>query len=477
VHPVSRRIGLGPFQLFTMLFGTIIGVAWIVATGMWIIEAGPVGAVLAFGAGALVMGLIGLCFAEMMAMYPRANGSMAYVFEAFGEHASAMAGWFLVLNYVATCAWYFVTLAWLVEAVVPSVQDAVAYETSLGAVRVDDLVLGLAGAVAITAVNLRGVGARAVFQDVLVVVKIVIALVLFTSAAALGSAPNLEPHFAGEDVRAAWLGVVSVAVATPFFFAGFDVLPQAIRDRRPGMPLRALGAIIGIATLAAFVFYGGAIFAAGASLERSELRESSLPVFEAFRTGLGQPWLAALVIVAGISGVLTGWNANLLSAARVLHGMAKAGATLPYFAAERKAPSGGAVPVRATLFVSSLSILIGLLGRNALGPIVDMAAIPLLMVFALVCAGLIKLRRERPEAERPYRVPGGLALPVFALLLSFALMAAALVSAALGARDALQWTPMLLWAAVGLAFWRKSSVHRAGLSLTDRKRRLLQGEG
>jgi APA family basic amino acid/polyamine antiporter len=99
------------------------------------------------------------------------------------------------------------------------------------------------------------------------------------------------------------------------------------------------------------------------------------------------------------------------------------------------------------------------------------------MVFALVCAGLIKLRRERPEAERPYRVPGGLALPVFALLLSFALMAAALVSAALGARDALQWTPMLLWAAVGLAFWRKSSVHRAGLSLTDRKRRLLQGEG
>jgi APA family basic amino acid/polyamine antiporter len=472
----SRPGNLSPFQLFTMLFGTIVGVAWIVATGMWIIEAGPVGAVLAFGAGALVMWLIGLCFAEMMAMYPQANGSMAYVFEAFGERASAVAGWFLVLNYVATCAWYFVTLAWLVEALLPWVRGAVAFETPLGVVRVGDLVLGLAGTVAITAVNLRGVAARAVFQDVLVVAKIVIAFALFASAAALGHGRNLEPHFAGEDVRAAWIGILSVAVATPFFFAGFDVLPQAVRDRRPGMPLKVLATVIGLATLAAFVFYGGAILAASVSLERSELREASLPVFEAFRTGLGQPWLAALVIVAGISGVLTGWNANLLSAARVLQGMAQAGATVPFFAADREAASGGTVAVRAVLLVSSLSILVGLLGRNALGPIVDMAAIPLLVVFALVCAGLIKLRREQPEVERPYRVPGGLALPVLALTLSLGLIAAALISLALGARGTLQWALMLLWGAVGLVFWCRASAHRAKLSLADRKRRLLQGE-
>jgi APA family basic amino acid/polyamine antiporter len=357
------------------------------------------------------------------------------------------------------------------------VGGAVAYRTPLGAVRIGDLVLGLAGTCAITAVNLRGVGARAVFQDVLVVAKIVIAFALFTSAAALGHGANLEPHFAGDDTRAAWMGIVLVAEATPFFFAGFDVLPQAVRDRRPGMPLKVLGTIIGIATLAAFVFYGGAILAAAASLERSALRESSLPVYEAFRTGLGQPGLAALVIVAGISGVLTGWNANLLSASRVLQGMAKAGATVPFFAADREAASGGAVPVRAVLFVSSLSILVGLLGRNALGPIVDMAAIPLLVVFALVCAGLIRLRRVRPEAERPYRVPGGLALPGIALALSLGLIAAALVSVVLGARGTLQWGLMLLWGAVGLALWRSASSYRSKLSLADRKRRLLQGDG
>jgi APA family basic amino acid/polyamine antiporter len=277
--------GLGPFQLFTVLFGTIIGVAWIVAMGMWVREAGPVGAVVAFGAGALVMWLIGLCFAEMMALYPDANGSMAYVFESFGEHAAALVGWFLVLTYAATCAWYFVTVAWLIETAVPWIAGPTVYHTPFGPVRAGHLALGLFATILITAVNLRGVGARAVFQDVFVIVKIAIGAVLFLCALRYGRAENLKPPFTGSSPREVWLGIAAVAVTTPFFFAGFDVLPQAVRDRRAGTPLHRMGSIIGLATLAAFVFYGGAILAAGASLDRATLEQASLPVVEAFRVG------------------------------------------------------------------------------------------------------------------------------------------------------------------------------------------------
>lgn len=459
-----------------MLFGTIVGVGWIVATGMWIDKAGPVGALLAFGIGAAVMWLIGLCFAEMMAMYPDANGSMAYVFEAFGEHVAAVAGWFLILTYVATCAWYFVTLAWLVEALAPWTVGAVVYATPIGAVRIGDLAFGLVGTIAITTINLRGVGARAAFQDVLVILKILIAVVLFTAAAIFGRTEYIAPYFAGEG-QAAWMGVASVAVTTPFFFAGFDVLPQAVRDRRADLSLNCLAPIIGAATLAAFLFYGGAILAASASMERSALRAASLPVFDAFQSGLQKPWLAILVLAAGISGVLAGWNANLLSAARVLQGMAQAGATLPYFAEER--PSGTAqtrVPVRATMFVSVLAALLGALGRNALGPLIETAALPLLAVFVLVCGGLIKLRFTKPDATRPYRVPGGLMLVGLALLLSFGLIMTSLATVILGAGDPLQWVIILLWSAAGYLFWRQASPNRSALSISDRKRRMLQGE-
>lgn len=467
MHGARPPAGLGLFQLFTVLFGTIIGVAWIVATGLWVIEAGPLGALLAFGIGAGVMWLIGLCFAEMMTMYPDANGSMAYVFEAFGERVSAAAGWLLVFNYAATCAWYFVTLAWLVEALIPSMGGPVAYTTAIGSVRWGELLIGATGLIAITAVNLRGVGARALFQDGFVIAKIVIGLVLFVGAACLGRVERLEPLFTAGSESGVWMSILSVAIVTPFFFSGFDVLPQAVRDRRADTPLRMIGRVVTLATLAAFLFYAGAIVSASVSLDRAALGNAGLPVFEAFRTGLNQPWLAALVIFAGVSGVLSGWNANLLSGARILQGMAHAGATLPFFAA----------PLRATLFVSALALLMGSLGRKALGPIVDMAAIPLLVVFCLVCAGLIKLRREQPQLERPYCVPGGLALPRLAVALSIGLLVSAVMGALVGAGGLLQWGCMSLWCVVGLLCWRNAASHRSSLSEQQRKRRVLRGEG
>ncbi|MBL8267528.1 APC family permease [Steroidobacter sp.] len=463
----AATAGLGLFQLFTVLFGTIIGVAWIVATGMWVIEAGPIGALVAFGIGALVMWLIGLCFAEMMTMYPDANGSMAYVFEAFGERVSAAAGWLLVFNYAATCAWYFVTLAWLIQALIPQLGGSIAYTTAIGSVRWGDLLIGATGMIAITAVNLRGVGARALFQDAFVIAKIVIGLILFAGAAWLGQGERLDPLFAANEVSGVWLSILSVAIVTPFFFSGFDVLPQAVRDRRADTPLRALGTVVTIATLAAFLFYGGAIVSASVSLERAALGHAGLPVFEAFRTGLHQPGLAALVIVAGVAGVLTGWNACLLSGARILQGMAHAGATLPFFAS----------PVRATLSVSLLALSMGALGRKALGPIVDMAAIPLLVVFSLVCAGLIKLRREQPQIVRPYRVPGGLSLPRLAVALSIGLLISAMVTAFVGGGDLMQWGCISLWCVLGLLFWQHSATYRNSLSEQQRKRRVLRGEG
>lgn len=473
---VNRAAGLGTFQLFTVLFGTIIGVAWIVATGLWITQAGPLGALLAFGVGALIMWLIGLCFAEMMALFPDAKGSMAYVFEAFGERASAVVGWFLVLMYAATCGWFFVTISWLLEAVLPGLGGPVVYEAFAGNVLLGDLLLGVCGAVVITLVNLRGVGARAVFQDALVVMKIIIGVTLFGFALVLGRGERLEPIFAAQQAPQAWLGVLSVAVMTPFFFAGFDVLPQAVRERRAGVRLQSLGAIVGLATVGAFIFYGGAILAAAVSLERTALQASTLPIFSAFKEGLRQPWLAYLAILAGISGILTGWNANLMSGARVLQGMAQAGATLPFFALERsRRPGEPPVPLRATIFISALAVLMGLLGRNALGPIVDMAAVPLLVVFALVCAGLIRMRRLRPDAIRPYRVPGGLMLPWLAVALSIGLIAAGVVTAVAGG-GVTQWILMLLWCCAGALFWRLAAKHRSTLSVAERKQRVLQGE-
>ncbi|MDX2059423.1 MAG: hypothetical protein SFV24_16550 [Gemmatimonadales bacterium] len=64
---------LGGVQFFSIGSGGIVGVGWIVYMGLWFGQAGPVGTVLAFLIGGLLMSLVALCYAEVGSMYPVAG--------------------------------------------------------------------------------------------------------------------------------------------------------------------------------------------------------------------------------------------------------------------------------------------------------------------------------------------------------------------------------------------------------------------
>lgn len=463
----TDRSGLGPFQLFTLLFGSIIGAGWIVATGLWIGSAGPIGAVAAFGLGASIMLLIGLCFAELMAMFPNANGSMAYIFEAFGARAAAVAGWCMVLTYSATCAWYFVIGAWLITVLLPMLTGPVVVRLAGGEAHLGDLAIGLAAAVLIATINIRGVRSRARFQDGLVILKILLGILLIGLGFYYGSPGRLDPMFAGAGSDAKLAGVASVALMTPFFFAGFDVLPQAIRDRRDQAALRRIGWIIFAATGAAFLFYAGVIVAASMALERSALTVSSLPVLDAFRNGLGMPWLATVAVVAGLSGVLSGWNASMLAGSRILQGLARSAAVPRVFAGEMGT-------ARSIWTVTAISVVLGLLGRRGLGSILDVVTLPLIVVFALVCATVLRLRIVAPAIARPYRVPGGRWLIGLALILSIGLIVLSVRGAFAAVGSALPLLVCLLWAITGLLLWSMAARRRGAMPALQRKLSILQ---
>ena len=71
----TLRPSIGRAGFFALAFGSMIGVAWVTMLGKWLTTAGPMGAVLGFAAGGLLMVCIGLCYAELCAMLPVAAGS------------------------------------------------------------------------------------------------------------------------------------------------------------------------------------------------------------------------------------------------------------------------------------------------------------------------------------------------------------------------------------------------------------------
>ena len=93
-------------HFFSLAFGCIIGVGWIIVLGEWLEIAGPLGAILGFAIGALVMMIVGLCYAELASMLPVSGGEVAYAYEIFGAKSSYAIGWFLALAYISVTSFW-----------------------------------------------------------------------------------------------------------------------------------------------------------------------------------------------------------------------------------------------------------------------------------------------------------------------------------------------------------------------------------
>src|SRR5580704_8754785 len=81
---VRLKRELRAVEYFALSFGAIVGVGWVVILGDWLNQAGPVGSILAFLVGGLVVLLVGLCYAEMIGRLPVSGGEIVYTYEIFG---------------------------------------------------------------------------------------------------------------------------------------------------------------------------------------------------------------------------------------------------------------------------------------------------------------------------------------------------------------------------------------------------------
>ena len=78
--------------------------------------------------------------------------------------------------------------------------------------------------------------------------------------------------FVGESTGTMFQNIIKVAVVTPFFFIGFDVIPQAAEEIN--VPLKKIGKMMILSVVLAVVFYSCVILAVGYVLNPSEILSS-----------------------------------------------------------------------------------------------------------------------------------------------------------------------------------------------------------
>jgi amino acid transporter len=471
--PELKR-SLGPVQFFSLGFGTIIGVGWIVFMGLWYTQAGPVGAAVAFLLGGLLMAFAALCYAEVGSMFPVAGGEAVYAFRAFGPTASFVAGWAMVLMMTAVVPYVSVSLAWILDVLVPGIGGPVLYTWRGQPIHALGLAIALAWTFWLGFLNYRGIKGAAKFQDWLTYGKIAISVLFFGAGIFGGGTANLEPMFQPNASGSIWPGLIAVMVTTPWFFGGFNSLPQTFEERSPTTTTKTLGWMVVLSVMAAAAYYALAAIATGMVGPWQEIVGAELPVAAAFRKAFGSELFARIVLLAGLFGIVTVGNGASIAATRLLFALGRARMIPASFT--RLHPKYGS-PVVGIIFVTAFGLLGNFLGRSGVAPIVNVGSAAACLAYLSTSLSVWRLRRLEPDRPRPFRVPLGVPISLIASAGSLFLLISAVRQHWIDAKGGfpMEWAVIIAWAILGGVMWRAAAKERQGLSELD-QRRIIGGD-
>ena len=407
------RRELGLFSTTLLVVGGIIGsgifftpsqVARALPQGEWILAVWIAGGVVAL-AGALT-------YAELGAMMPDAGGGYVYIREAFGGLPAFLYGWML-LTVIATAAVAAVAMgfAGYVSELV-DLRPLGAWLEPLGfpEERAGRIVMAALTILLVSATNYLGIRPSAIVQNTLTVAKvtalgglIVLGLLRWTAVAA----PD-APAVAASGSLLTGLAVAFPAVL--FTIGGWqqmNMVAGEVRDPERTIP-RAL--VVGIAIV--IVAYLGANAVYLHVLGPGGLAASSAVASDA-ATRLVGPVGGAIIRTAAMLSILGLINVVVMATPRIFFMMARDG-VFPA-AVSRVHPKFGS-PHTAIVLMAAWSLVLLVVTRGDIGHLISGVVFADWIFFALGGASVIALRRSRPDARRPYRVPGYPFIPMFFLV-------------------------------------------------------------
>src|SRR5262245_43068685 len=192
--PVLRR-ALGAREYFTLAFGTMVGVGWMVVIDDWLTRGGAVGAMLGFLIGGLVLIPIGYVYGRLTERMPDAGSEVAYTAAVFPEFVSFSTGWMMTLAYLIVCPYEAVAIGRVSSYVFPQLNTIELYKVAGYPVYLPHLLAGLVLTAIIAIVNYRGVHISARFQNWTTFGLLAIFVVFATLGVFKGDTANWQPAF------------------------------------------------------------------------------------------------------------------------------------------------------------------------------------------------------------------------------------------------------------------------------------------
>ncbi|MCD8822164.1 APC family permease [Staphylococcus gallinarum] len=390
-----------------LAIGAMLGWGWVVLSGEWVSTAGFVGSIIAFVIGGILVIVIGLTYAELASAIPETGGGFVFVKKAFTPGIAFISGWSVLFGYVSVITFEAVALPTVIDYVIPFKHQGLMWNIAGWDVYFTWVLIGSVGSIILTSLNYFGVKPAAIMQTVFTIFIVAVGLLLVFGAGFNGNFSHLTPFENGLG------GTMSVLMMIPFLFVGFDVIPQIAEEVKA--PSKKIGGILILSIIASVIFYLLIVFGVAAGLSPKALTTSNLATADAMVNLFGHSGFGVLLVLGGVAGIITSWNAFIIGGSRILYAMANNGMIPKWFAyihPKYKTPTHGII------FLGVLAFVAPLLGRPALVWIVNAGGIGVVLGYLLVAISFIKLRKSQPDLKRPYHIRNGMFVGIVAIVLS-----------------------------------------------------------
>ena len=430
-HCLKRS--LTAFDLTVLGIGAIIGVGIFVITGTAAANfAGP-GIILSFVISMLACIFTALCYAEFAALIPVAGSAYNYSYATLGELFAWVIGWDLVLEYVVgaiavAIGWsgYFVSILHAIGITLPTWATA-APGTAPGAV------VNLPAALIVlllTALLVKGTKESARFTTIMVAIKL--AAVGIFIAAGIG---NVNPSNWTPFMPFGFDGVMTGAAIVFFAYIGFDAVSTAAEETINPQRNLPIGIIVSLA-LCTVLYIAVSAILTGVTPYTDLDRPA--PIAYALST-LGYTWGSALVSAGAVAGLTSVLVVMLMGQPRIFFAMSRDGLFFPWAA---KVHPKYQTPYRTQILTG---VAVALMAAFAnIREVAELTNIGTLFAFALVCGGIIVLRKTNPDLPRLFRCPAVPLIPLLGILFCGWLMLSL---------PLITWIRFGVWFAIGLVIY------------------------
>lgn len=433
-------------EVLTLSFGAMIGWSWVLLTGEWLMRAGSLGTTIAFVIGGIAVILISLTYAELAAAMPKAGGEHVYTHRALGYGASFVASWAIVMAYINVCVFESAALPTALAYVFPDLAQGYLWTIAGADVHITMIAVGVIAAIIMTGINFVGIRFAAFVQTLMTFLIMLVGLSFISGAALFEFSGTSAPLFTKGAV-----GILGVLVMVPALMVGFDVIPQSAEEI--DLPPAQIGKLLVFSVSLAAAWYIAISLAVGSSLNTDEIAKSGAATADAMANVWDSQMMGNLMILAGVGGILTSWNAFIIGGSRVLYALAETGMIPKVFA--RVHPKYK-TPYVAILFIGLLSCISPFFGRTILVWLVDAGSFMVVIAYGMVAFAFLKLRYSEPEMPRPFRVAQGKFVGVLALILSVGLGCLYLPGSPAALIWPYEWLMVLGGAVLGAAFYFNS---------------------